>query len=368
MLRAMAGLCRLMLVSGLWAFALQGGIVFAQAPTSSPASPPASVVTCEKPDQTLIKARAGSAGRMETPDNETIKLYNSQAHAFNDCMRKLIDSNNAEMDRLRDEGNAAIKATAETANRQSRDIAEKMEAAIAGHALTPEAQADLAGWQYPDADCVVPDKELMKPQHGKKTAAATARYDAQQRDYRACVQSYLKQASAEMHQIEASADARVKQITDQTNARETELHDRVDGAIAAANHAASDEIQTVRGTPLEIGPANTFKNGVENMTVESEPPLALADTPKGEGDPHTIVCRKPQQLPDSRLLGPEICKRNRVWASLYKAGKDISSDGQTILPSEKARTLNRAAMACVKIAVPIGHEAYSGYFINEICN
>ena len=357
-----------MLLAGFAAFALQGGTAFAQAPASTPPSP--SVVACEKPDQSLIKAQAGYAGRMETPDNEKIRLYNSQAHAFNDCMKKLIDSNSAEMDRIRDEGNAAIKTTAETANRQSRDIAEKMEAAIAGHALTAEAQADLAGWQYPDADCVVPDRTLTKPARGKKdtSASAAAQFDAQQRDYHACVQSYLKQAAAEMHQIEASADARVKQITDQTNAHETELHDRVDSAIAAANHAASDEIRTVRGTPLEINPANTFKNGTENVTVEGEPPPALGDTPKGEGDPHAIVCRKPQQLPDSRLLGPEICKRNRVWASLYKSGKDISSDGQTILPSEKSRTLNRGAMACVKVAVPIGHEAYSGYFINEICN
>ena len=304
------------------------------------------------------------------PDGEKIKLYNTQARAFNDCMNKLIDSSSAEMDRMRADGNAAIKAAAETANRQSQDIAEKMEAAIAGRAPLSEEQAKLAGWQYPDADCVVPDKTRMKPARGKKSTStgATARYDAEQRDYHACVQAYVKQAGAEMHQIEASTEVRIKDIADRTNARVNTLHDQVNRAIETANHAATDEIQTVRGTPLEISPANYFKNGTENMTVEAEPPLQLGDTPKGEGDPHTIVCRKPQQLPDSRLLGPEICKRNWVWASLYKDGRDISADGRTILPSEKSRTTNRAALACIKIPVPNGTESYSGYFINEICN
>jgi hypothetical protein len=350
-----------MLLAVFAAIVLRSGAVSAQ--------PPAPAI-CQKPDESLIKARGGYAGRMETPDNEKIARYNAQARVFNDCMKKLIDTSGAEMDRVRNDGNAAIRAAAETANRQSQDIAEKMEAAIAGRAPAPAGQVDLAGWQYPDADCVIPDKSLMKPMRDKRgrSASATARYDSQQQDYRTCVQSYIKQAGAEMHQIEASANARIKEISEKANARVSELRDQVNSAIAIANHAATDEIQTVRGTPLEINPANTFKNGVENVTVENQPPLALADTPKGEGDPHTIVCRKPQQMPDSRLLGPEICKRNRVWAALYQAGKDISSDGQTILPSEKARTINRGTMACVKVRVPNGAESYSGYFVNEICN
>jgi len=361
MMQAMAGSCRFVLLAGFAAIALQGGAVSAQTPAPA---------ICQKPDESLIKSRGGYAGRMETPDNEKIAQYNAQARAFNDCMKKLIDTSSAEMDRVRNDGNAAIRAAAETANRQSQDIAEKMEAAIAGRAPAPEGQADLAGWQYPEADCVIPDKTLMKPLREKKgtSASATARYDAQQQNYRTCVQSYIKLAGAEMHQIEASANARMKEIADKANARVGELREQVNGAIAIANRAATDEIQTVRGTPLEISQANTFKNGVENVTVENQPPLALADTPKGEGDPHTIVCRKPQQLPDSRLLGPEICKRNRVWAALYQAGKDISSDGQTILPSEKYRTINSGAMACTQVQVPNGAEAYSGYFTNKICN
>ena len=330
-----------------------------------PPSTPATTDACQKPDESLIKSRGGYAGRMEMGDEEKIKVYNAQARAFNDCMRKLIDSGNREMDRVRDDGNAAIKAVAETANRQSRDIAEKMEAAIAGRAAASDAQAAFAGWQFPDADCVVADKTLIRPARGKKSIPAGAQYDTQQRDYRACMQSYLKQAAAEMHKIEASANIRIKEIADHANARIDQLHDQIGTAVAVANHAATDEIQAARGTPYEINPANYFKNGVENVTVEGQPPLELVDTPKGDGDPHTIVCRRPQQLPDSRLPGPEICKRNWVWASLYKAGKDISSDGQTILPAEKSRTTERASMACLKVTTG---SPYQGYMTNEVCN
>ena len=354
----MAGLCRLMLVAGFAALALQGTCAFAQ---------PSAPQVCQKPDDTLIKSRGGYAGRAEMGDEDKTKLYNRQGRTFNDCMRNLIDSGNAQMDRVRDDGNAAIKAVAETANRQSRDIAEKMEAAVAGRAAASDAQAELAGWQFPDADCVVPDKALMKPARGRKStsAGATAQYDAQQQDYRACVETYLKQAAAEMHKIEASANVRIKEIADHANTRIDELHDQLRTAVEAANHAASDEIQAARGTPYEIDPANYFKNGVENVTIEGQPPLELADTPKGDGDPHTIVCRRPQALPDSRLPGPEICKRNWVWASLYKAGKDISSDGQTILPSEKTRTTDRASTACLKVTTG---GPYQGYMTNEVCN
>jgi len=45
-------------------------------------------------------------------------------------------------------------------------------------------------------------------------------------------------------------------------------------------------------------------------------------------------------LPDSRLLGPEICKQNRIWAQLSKRGENISPDGTRIVESEKARTFD----------------------------
>lgn len=329
---------------------------------------PSPAPVCQKPDDTLIKSRGGYEGRMETPDGEKIQRYNAEARAFNDCTRKLIESSNAEMDRIRNDANAAIRAMAETASRQNADIAEKIEAAISGQAHSSVgAQTGMAGWQFPNAECVAPDKALLKPERGRKSAtiARTAQFDTQQQAYRACVQNYIGQARGEMQQIETSANVRIKDVAGHANGRITELSNQIRSAIDLAGHTANDEIQAARGTPYEINPGNYFNNGVENVIVQGTAPEQLTDTPKGKGDPQTIVCRKPQQLPDSRLMGPEICKRNRVWASLYEAGKDISSDGQTIVPSEKSRTIDHAAMNCVKITTG---SPYQGYITNEYCN
>ena len=65
--------------------------------------------------------------------------------------------------------------------------------------------------------------------------------------------------------------------------------------------------------------------------------------PDGKGDPTAITCRKPQSLPASRMLGPEVCRTNADWAQFAKDGMDVSADGASLVPSEKARTLNPAA-------------------------
>ena len=49
--------------------------------------------------------------------------------------------------------------------------------------------------------------------------------------------------------------------------------------------------------------------------------------PTGEGDPDKFTCRPPQRLPESRLLGPEVCKRNGEWARYRRDGMDVGPDG-----------------------------------------
>jgi hypothetical protein len=74
------------------------------------------------------------------------------------------------------------------------------------------------------------------------------------------------------------------------------------------------------------------------------PSLGRADTPvQGDAaapDPNTITCRPPQILPGSRLLGPEVCKTNAVWAQYRKDGLDVTADGIHHAPSEKRRSIN----------------------------
>jgi hypothetical protein len=67
---------------------------------------------------------------------------------------------------------------------------------------------------------------------------------------------------------------------------------------------------------------------------------ASSGTPTGEGDPNAIICRAPQVVPGSRLLGPEVCKLNAVWAQYYKNGIDVTADGAHLAPSEKRRSIN----------------------------
>lgn len=62
---------------------------------------------------------------------------------------------------------------------------------------------------------------------------------------------------------------------------------------------------------------------------------SYSNTPDTESDPDAITCRPPQPLPDSRFMGPEICKTNAVWAQYHKAGMDLSADGTRLVPSEK---------------------------------
>jgi hypothetical protein len=65
--------------------------------------------------------------------------------------------------------------------------------------------------------------------------------------------------------------------------------------------------------------------------------------PTGEGNPYLITCRRPQTLPSSRLLGPEVCKINAVWAQYRKDGMDVAADGIHDVQGEKWRTINPQA-------------------------
>jgi hypothetical protein len=160
----------------------------------------------------------------------------------------------------------------------------------------------------------------------------------------------MQQAFAELRQTGSAAEAQIKQVKDDVNSRIARL--------APAGKAAD-------GAPLALnGGTVNWQGGVENVTVEGMRLRRSQDTPKGEGDPDIIACRAPQQLPYSRLQGPEICKRNRDWAALYKTGMDISSDGTSVVASEKARTTGKARMNCIHSTVG---GLYEEHITNEIC-
>ena len=57
--------------------------------------------------------------------------------------------------------------------------------------------------------------------------------------------------------------------------------------------------------------------------------------PRGDGDPDAVTCRVPQQLPGSRLPGPEVCETNRFWAALYAEGGSLGPDGLTLTATRR---------------------------------
>ena len=61
--------------------------------------------------------------------------------------------------------------------------------------------------------------------------------------------------------------------------------------------------------------------------------------PDGTGDPDATTCRTPQELPNSRFQGPEVCKTNSQWALLRKNGQDISADGRQIIPDPRGTNI-----------------------------
>ena len=82
--------------------------------------------------------------------------------------------------------------------------------------------------------------------------------------------------------------------------------------------------------------AQTIEQGVP---VPAGTPMA-SDTPDGSGDPMAITCRKPQPLPGKRIMGPEVCKLNAVWARYKRDGMDVAADGVHDVRSERWRSVS----------------------------
>jgi beta-lactamase regulating signal transducer with metallopeptidase domain len=94
-------------------------------------------------------------------------------------------------------------------------------------------------------------------------------------------------------------------------------------------------------SPAAVAPAAVAPEPVATAALAPAPVVAptpppakqavLALNPTGEGDPDGITCRVPQELPGSRLAGPQVCKPNRTWAELRANHQEISPDGRMIV-------------------------------------
>jgi hypothetical protein len=301
--------------------------------------------SCQAPDESLLPQGG-------PPDDQKIALYNQQVRRFDACTQAApVD---AEIERLRREAGVVIRKISDTANAQIADIQAKMEMARTGWVAAAALQAPASAVSFPAPECKEADRSLLEPKrkNGKiirSMDVISPEYEAQDQKHKACVETYIREAFAELRQTGRAAEGQIALVRDDVNGRITRL--KPGGNINSAALPLGDSLVNWHG-------------GIENVTVEGARLRENKDTPKGEGDPDIIACRAPQQLPYSRLQGPEICKRNRDWAVLYKTGMDISSDGASVVPSEKARTTGKAGLNCIHSSVG---GLYEEHITNEIC-
>lgn len=79
-------------------------------------------------------------------------------------------------------------------------------------------------------------------------------------------------------------------------------------------------------------------NAAASVIIVPTPQLEV-DSPAGE--PQNKVCRPPQQLANSRLMGPEVCLSRQAWDRIRERGLFLMPDGRTL-----ANNANQVAPRC----------------------
>jgi hypothetical protein len=144
--------------------------------------------------------------------------------------------------------------------------------------------------------------------------------------------------------VQASAEEAVSAVVDQIGmapvARVTvrklpPLKRKIAAALPPPSPVEEAPVSASPPPPIADEPAPAPVPPVAEATASVAPASAkqalLALYPTGDGDPDAVTCRVPQQLPGSRLAGPQVCKTNRVWAALRANREDISPDGKMIV-------------------------------------
>jgi beta-lactamase regulating signal transducer with metallopeptidase domain len=101
--------------------------------------------------------------------------------------------------------------------------------------------------------------------------------------------------------------------------------------LATPTMVASNDARTPNDQPAaSVQPAARGSASLESHpSATAIEPIVMPDTPNGEGDPNTIVCRARQRIAGSGQFGPEACGHNYEWWNLAMNGKDLAPDGKT---------------------------------------
>lgn len=78
--------------------------------------------------------------------------------------------------------------------------------------------------------------------------------------------------------------------------------------------------------------------------LKAAPPAILDD----------MVCRKPQQLPSSRLKGPQVCLKASQWAEIARQGLEIGADGRHYVAQALVLEKNASVspQPCIRVGSP----------------
>jgi hypothetical protein len=281
---------------------------------------------CTRPDHRLIR-RETDSGTVWTSEGRAPGRYNEQARVFNDCTRRFVLDADRQINIIRTDALGRIDKVAADATAQIRGIEAQINAADDA-VKSDSAYAAPAGQAaaFPDPEC-----DHLKDRARDDTVRI--------RDRQNCMRDWVGQAQAEIVQINAGAHVTMDAMAGDANRQIHEINVTIIAALAEVRVAAAEQTSALTELKASILPAE-LPPGTENVTVTGPKPPRSADTPTGVGDPDAISCRAPQISADSRLPGPEVCKRNREWAVLFQRGENLAPDGRTVVAGEKERTFD----------------------------
>jgi beta-lactamase regulating signal transducer with metallopeptidase domain len=109
------------------------------------------------------------------------------------------------------------------------------------------------------------------------------------------------------------------------------------GSIAARMESALAALPQPAPVSLALNAAGGSPKTFTTPSDAGTDAVVMANTPSGEGDPNTIVCRAPQRIAGSGQFGPEACGHNYEWQKLAMSGKDLAWDGKTLIDRPTVR-------------------------------
>jgi beta-lactamase regulating signal transducer with metallopeptidase domain len=136
---------------------------------------------------------------------------------------------------------------------------------------------------------------------------------------------------------QATAPSSVAMVSDAVKAEDRPaVHHRRHATTVPATVPARIAVAPTEGMVSEE--ANVMASAPVIAVPEPDSQVASANAPAASMDDATVmVCRSPQQLRGSHLLGPRVCRSKGEWARLRQQGEDIGPDGRSIVEADSGR-------------------------------